>query len=143
MARVSSSSTSAWPSDSDSSDDYPKIRANTYGEPVEGSCLICMVAPNEDQSQNNSSRYSTIGRSEASDAQTPSGGLVQNLNLDFNAVWVQAIMEPISCMVPDGSALAILAQQGAEAANLVIAEKSVGIPRREPLVGDNDQARHA
>jgi hypothetical protein len=39
--------------------------------------------------------------------------------------------------------LAILAQQGEEAANLVVAEKSVGFPQRESSVGDNDQARHA
>jgi hypothetical protein len=38
--------------------------------------------------------------------------------------------------------LAVLAQQGAEATNLVIAEKSVDIPRREPSLGDNDRARH-
>jgi hypothetical protein len=31
----------------------------------------------------------------ASDARTPSGGLAQNLNLDFNAVRVQAIMKTI------------------------------------------------
>jgi hypothetical protein len=39
--------------------------------------------------------------------------------------------------------LAVLAQQGAQAANLVIAEKSVSIPRREPFIDDNDQAKHA
>jgi hypothetical protein len=98
-----------------------------------------MVAPNGDRSHNNSSRYPTIGRSEASDVWTPTGGLIQNLNLDFNAVRVQAIMEIIQRMAPDAP-LAILAHQGAEATNLVIAEKSVGIPRREPLVGDNDRA---
>jgi hypothetical protein len=43
-----------------------------------------------------------FGRSEASDAQTPSTGLVQNLNSDFNAVRVQAIMETIQHMAPDG-----------------------------------------
>jgi hypothetical protein len=46
-------------------------------------------------------------------------------------------------MSPDGSPLAVLAQQGAEAANLIITEKSAGVPRREPLVGDNDRARRA
>jgi hypothetical protein len=65
------------------------------------------------------------------------------LNLDFNAIRVQAIMETIQRMAPDGSPLAVLAQQGAEAANLVITEKSATIPRREPSVGDNDRARHA
>jgi hypothetical protein len=43
------------------------------------------------------------------DAQTPSGGLVRNLNPDFNAVWVQAIMETIKRMASDGSPLAVLA----------------------------------
>jgi hypothetical protein len=47
-----------------------------------------MVALNGDRSNNTSSRYPTIGRSEVSNARTPSGGLVQNLNLDFNAVRV-------------------------------------------------------
>jgi hypothetical protein len=46
-------------------------------------------------------------------------------------------------MAPDGSPLAIVAQQGAEAANLVIMEKSVGVLWRELSVGDNDRAKHA
>jgi hypothetical protein len=70
---------------------------------MEGGRLICMVALNGDQSHNSSNRYPTIGRSEASDAQTPSDSLVQNLNLDFNDVRVQAIIEIIQCMVLDGS----------------------------------------
>jgi hypothetical protein len=53
--------------------------------------------------------------------------LVQNLNLDFNTVQVQAIMETIQRMAPDGSPLAVLDQQGAEAANLIVTEKSPGI----------------
>jgi hypothetical protein len=44
-------------------------------------------------------------------------------------------------MSPNGSPLAVLAQQRAEATNLVITEKSAGVPRREPFVGDNDQAK--
>jgi hypothetical protein len=52
-------------------------------------------------------------------------------------------METIQRMVPDGSPLAVLAQQGAEAANLIIAEKSTGVPQKEPSVGDNDRARRA
>jgi hypothetical protein len=44
-------------------------------------------------------------------------------------------------MVPDGSPLGVLAQQGAEEANLIVAEKSVGVPQREPSVSDNDRAR--
>jgi hypothetical protein len=46
-------------------------------------------------------------------------------------------------MAPDGSPLAVLAQQGAEAANLVVVEKLVDVPRREPSVGDNNRARYA
>jgi hypothetical protein len=37
--------------------------------------------------------------------------------------------------------LAVLAQQGAEAANLVITEMSASIRRREPSVNNNDRAR--
>jgi hypothetical protein len=102
-----------------------------------------MVAPNGDQSHNSSSGYPTIGRSKTTDAQTPSAGLVRNLNPDFNTVRVQAIMETIQRMTPDGSPLALLAQQGVEVANLVAAEKSAGVPQREPSVGHNDWARHA
>jgi hypothetical protein len=105
------------------------------------------VAPNGDpvgiELHNNSSGYPTIGRSETSDAQTPSTGLVHNLNSDFNVVRVQAIMEIIQCMTPDGSPLALLAQQGAEATNLVVVEKSASGSRREPSAGHNDWARSA
>jgi hypothetical protein len=87
-----------------------------------------MVAPDGDRTRNSSSGYPTIGRSEATDAQTPSAGLVQNLNPDFNVVREQAIMETIQRMTPDGSPLALLAQQGAEAANLMVAEKLAGVP---------------
>jgi hypothetical protein len=101
LARASSPSSSASTPDPDSSDDYPKIRANTRGELTKGGCLIYMVALNGDRSNNTSNRYPTIGRSEASDARTPSGGFVQNLNPDFNVVRVQAIMETIQRMPPD------------------------------------------
>jgi hypothetical protein len=97
-----------------------------------------MVAPNEDQPRHSSSGYPTSGRSEASDAQTPSTGPIRNLNPNFNDVHVQAIMETIQRMAPDGSPFALLAQQGAEAANLVVAEKSTGVPQREPSGGHND-----
>jgi hypothetical protein len=50
-------------------------------------------------------------------------------------------METIQRMAPDGSPFALLAQQGAEPANLVVAEKSTGVPRREPSGGHNDKAR--
>jgi hypothetical protein len=102
-----------------------------------------MVAPNGDRSHNSSSGYPTIRRSKTYDAQTPHAGLVQNLNLDFNVVRVQEIMETIRRMSPDGSPLALLAQQGAEVANLIVAEKSASRPRREPSTGHNDQARRA
>jgi hypothetical protein len=95
LVRASSSSSSALTPDQDSSDNYPEIRTSACGAPVKGSHHILMVAPNGDWSCNSSSRYPTIGRSEAFDAKTPSVGLVRNLNLDFNAVRVQAIMETI------------------------------------------------
>jgi hypothetical protein len=90
-----------------------------------------MVASNGDRSRDSSNRYPTIERSETSDAQTPSVGLVQNLNPDFNVVRVQAVMETIQRMAPDGSPLALMAQQEDETANLVVAEKSAGIPQKE------------
>jgi hypothetical protein len=70
----------------DSSDDYPEIGANACGNSTKDNCLILMVAPNGDRSSNRSRGYPTIGKSEMSDAQTPSSGLVQNLNPNFNAV---------------------------------------------------------
>jgi hypothetical protein len=65
------------------------------------------------------------------------------LNPDFNDVRVQAIMQIIQRMAPDGSPFVVLAQQGAKAANLVIAKKSTGVPRRETSIGDNDLAKCA
>jgi hypothetical protein len=108
-AGASSSSSSALSSDQGSSEDYSKIGVSTCGSSTDISRLICMVAPNEDQPRHSSSRYPTIGRSEASDARTPSKGLIQNLNPDFNVVRVQAITETIQRMAPDGSPLALLA----------------------------------
>jgi hypothetical protein len=46
-------------------------------------------------------------------------------------------------MAPDDSPLALLAQQGAEAANLVVAEKSASVLRGEPSSGRNNRARRA
>jgi hypothetical protein len=108
-AGASSSSSSALSSDQGSSKDYPEIGVSTCRSSADVSRLIYMVAPNEDQPRHSSNRYLTIGRSEASDAQTPSTGLIQNLNPDFNVVRVQAIMETIQRMAPDGSPLALLA----------------------------------
>jgi hypothetical protein len=125
---ASSLSSSASSPDRDSSNDYPEIGASACENSAEDGRLILMVAPDGDRARNNSSGYPTIGRSEVTDAQTPSAGLVRNLNPDFNVVWVQVIMETILRMAPDGSPLALLAQQGAEAANLVVAKKSAGVP---------------
>jgi hypothetical protein len=91
---LSSSSSTSSPS-RDSSDDYPEIGASAYGKSTKDSCLILMVALNGDRSRNSSSGYPTIGRSKMSDAQTPSVGLVRNLNPDFNVIQVQTIMETI------------------------------------------------
>jgi hypothetical protein len=143
MAGASSSSTSVLTPDSDLFDDYPKIDASACGEPRKDGRFIYIVALNGDRSSNTSSKYPTIERSEASDAQTLSGGFTQNLNSDFNAIQVHAIMETIRRMTPDGCPLAVLAQQGAEAANLIVVEKSIGVPQREPSVGGNDWARCA
>jgi hypothetical protein len=142
-AGASNSSSSALSSDQGSSEDYPEIGVSTCGSSADISRLIYMVAPNEDQPRHSSNGYPTIERSEASDARTPSTELIRNLNPDFNVVRVQAIMETIQRMAPDGSLLALLAQQGAEEANLVIAEKSTDVPRREPSGAHNDRARRA
>jgi hypothetical protein len=69
---ASSSSSSSLSSDQGSSEDYLEIRVNSCGCPADVSRLICMVAPNEDQPRHSSSGYPTIGRSEVSDARTPS-----------------------------------------------------------------------
>jgi hypothetical protein len=52
-------------------------------------------------------------------------------------------METIQRMAPDGSPLALLAQQGAEAANLVVAEKLASVSRGESSAAHNNQARRA
>jgi hypothetical protein len=75
-AGASSSSSSASSPDQDSADDYPKIRESTCGDPAEEGRLIIMVASARGPSQNGSSRYPTIGRSEASNAQTPNDGII-------------------------------------------------------------------
>jgi hypothetical protein len=136
-----SSSSSASSPNQDSSDEYPEVGASACGKSTEDRHLILMVAPNRNQSRNNSSGYPTIGRLETSNARTPSAGLAWNLNPDFNVVRVQAIMKTIQHLASDGSPLTLLTQQGAEAMNLVVAEKSASRPRREPFVGHNDRAR--
>jgi hypothetical protein len=83
---------------------------DAYEDSIAESRLICMVAPNEDPSCNSFSRYPTIRRSEATDARTPNAGLVQNLNPDFNVVWLQMILDSIQRMAPEGSPLIAFAQ---------------------------------
>jgi hypothetical protein len=46
-------------------------------------------------------------------------------------------------MTPDGFPLALLAQQGAEVVNLIVAEKSASGSQREPFAGHNDRAKRA
>jgi hypothetical protein len=105
-----------------------------------------MVGPTKSNSQNSSGKYPTIGGSKASDEQTPSSKVVQNLNLDFNAVRLQTILESIQRMVPQDSPLMALAQQGVEAAgNIVGAAPSARNHQGEPSVCNrsNDQAKRA
>jgi hypothetical protein len=83
---ASSSSLSVASSDQDSADDYPEIGGSTCEDLVEDGCLIITVAPAGGPSQNNSSRYPTIERLEASDAQTHNDEMIRNLNPDFNLI---------------------------------------------------------
>jgi hypothetical protein len=62
--------------DQDLAIDYPEIGGSTYREPAEEGRLIVMVVPTGGHSQNNSSRYPTIRRSEAFDAWTPNDGMI-------------------------------------------------------------------
>jgi hypothetical protein len=91
-----------------------------------------MVAAVGGPSYNSSSRYPTIGRSEASDARMPNDEMIQNLNPDFNVIHLQTIMESIQQMTLEFSPLVALDQQGAEAVNFIIGQRSVGNPRGEP-----------
>jgi hypothetical protein len=75
-AGVSSSSSSVATPEQDSADDYPEIGGSACWNYSKEGRLICMVAPNDDPSHNNSNRYPTIGRSEASDARTPNVELI-------------------------------------------------------------------
>jgi hypothetical protein len=131
--------------DQDSIDDYPEIGGSTCWDSVDEGHLIIMVAPAGAPSNNSSSRYPTIGRSEAFDARTPNDRMIQNLNLDFNVVRLQPIMKSIQRMAPEGSILVALAQQGAEAANYVIAQRLADNPRGELSVGNqsNDWVKRA
>jgi hypothetical protein len=75
-AGASSSSLSSASPEEDSSDDYPEIGGSTCGDSIEKGRLIVMVAPAGRLSQNSSSKYPTIGRSEASDAWMPNDGMI-------------------------------------------------------------------
>jgi hypothetical protein len=81
--------------DRDSTEDYPKIGGSTCWNPVIKTHHINMGGPARGNSQNNSSKYQTIGGSKASNARTPSSNIVRNLNSDFNTVRLQTIMESI------------------------------------------------
>jgi hypothetical protein len=60
-------------------------------------------------------------------------------------VQIQTIIESIQHMALEGFPLIALAHQGAELVNLVVAERSVGKPQRDPSVDNrsNDRARRA
>jgi hypothetical protein len=94
-ARVSSLPSLAASPDQDSADDYPEIGGSTCGDLTEEGRLIVMVALTGGPSQHSSSRYHTIDRSEASNAQTPDDGMIWNLNPNFNAIRLKTIMESI------------------------------------------------
>jgi hypothetical protein len=107
---ASSSSSSAASLDQDSANDYLEIRGSTCGDSSEEGHLIMMVALVGGPSHNSSNRYPTIGRSEASDTRTPNDGMIQNLNMNFNATRLQTIMESIQRMAIEGSPLVALTQ---------------------------------
>jgi hypothetical protein len=109
-AETLSSSTLAASPDQDFIDDYPEIGRSICWNSAHEGHLIIMVTPTEAPSQNISSKYPTIERSEASDAQTSNDGMIQNLNPDFNAIWIYTIIESIQRMTPEGSPLVALAQ---------------------------------
>jgi hypothetical protein len=143
LAGASSSSSSAVSPDQDLSNDYPEIGISACGDSAKEGHLIFLVAPNGHPSHNSSNRYLTIERSKASNIRTPNADMIQNLNPNFNIVRLETIMETIQRLAPESSPLVALAQQGAEVANLIATEKSIGNPCREPSVDNrsHDQAR--
>jgi hypothetical protein len=117
-----------------------------YRYPVVEARRISMVGPTRVSSHNSSNRYPTIRGSKASDVWTPCNRVVRNLNPDFNTLRLQTIMESILCMVPQGSPLVALAQQGSDAVGQIVAvEPLAGNPRGEPSIGNRsvDQAKRA
>jgi hypothetical protein len=141
LAKASSSSSSAVSPDPDLSDDYPEIGISAYEDSTGEGRIIFMAASNGDPSHNSSSRYPTIGRSEASDVRTLNDGMIRNLNPDFNAIQLQTIIESIQWMSFEGSLLIALAQQEVEVANVVVAQRSAGNPRGEPSVSNRSDDR--
>jgi hypothetical protein len=138
---ATTTSSSSWGEspDPDTTEDYPEIGGSVCRNPTVEAHHINMVAPTGAPSQSSSSRYPVIRGFEASDARTSSDRLVQNLILDFNAVQLQTIMESIQGMVPKGSPLVALAQQGPKAAGHVIeAKQSAGNHRGNRCLADND-----
>jgi hypothetical protein len=150
---TSSFSSSGASPDRDSIEDYIEIGGSISWNPVVEAHCISMVGSARAPSHNSSSRCPTIRGFEASDAWTPNNIIIQNLNLGFNAIWLQTIMDSIQCMVPQDSPIVVLAQQGAEAVGQIIAiEASAGNQRGEPSIGkqsvignkcmtDNDRRR--
>jgi hypothetical protein len=132
--------------DRDSIEDYPEIRGSGYLNPAIETRCISMVGPARVNSQNSSNKYPTIRGSKTCDARTPSNRVIRNLNLDFNILRLQTIMESIQWMVLQDSPLVALAQQGAEAVGHIIAvECSTGNHWGEPSVGNRtaNQAKRA
>jgi hypothetical protein len=123
-AGTSSSTSSGASTDRDSIEDYPEIRGSIYWNSTIEAHRISMVGPTKASSQNSSSRYPTIRGSEASDGRTSSNRVVRNLNLSFNTVQLQTIMESIQHLVPQDSPLVAWAQLGNEAVGQIIAAES-------------------
>jgi hypothetical protein len=71
--------------------------------------------------------------------------MIRNQNPDFNAILLQTIMESIQWMTSEDSPLIALAQQGAEVANVIVAQRSTGNTRGESSVGNqsNDRGKRA
>jgi hypothetical protein len=85
-AGASCSSSLVETSDRDSVEDYPEIGGSSCWKPAIEAHRINMVFPARGNSQNSSSKYPTIGGSEASNARNPSSNIVQNLYPDFNTM---------------------------------------------------------
>jgi hypothetical protein len=142
LVGTSSSSSSGASPDRNSIEDYPEIRGNICWNATIEAHHISMVGPDKAPSHNNSTRYPTIRVSEVSDAWTPSNRIVQNLNLNFNTMGLQTIMESLQHMVPQDSPLVVLAQQGVEVVGQIVAvELSAGNHRGKPSIGNRSADR--